>query len=268
MTATDAWGAWVPDPLALGVAGALVIVLRARRPGPSTRGRDRSLVAGAVVLVLALVSPVAGLSADLVSAHMVQHLLLVVVAGPLLAAGDPGPALLASLPAPVRRSAVGAWRALPPTARRPGAAVVGGGLASALAMWAWHVPALHVAAVEHPVVHLFEHATLLVPAVVYWGGVLHRRSRHRHLLPAIVLTSAVMVMLGGVLGALLTFVPQPLYPVYVPNGWGLSPLQDQQFAGALLWVAGGPAYTLAAAVAIVRAIDSGQDLAPVDRGRR
>lgn len=258
--------AWVADPLALAVAGTAVAVVHRRRHrgagATGTGGRDGWLLAGAAVLVLALVSPVAGLSSDLVAAHMLQHLLLVVVAAPLVAAGDVGPGLLAALPPRSRRLLVRAWRRLPAAARAPGAAVVAGGVALVVVLWAWHVPALHVAAVEHPVLHLLEHITLLAPAVTFWGGVVHRRARPRQLLPAIVLTAAALVMAGGVLGALLTFAGSELYTAYRPELWGVQPLDDQRFAGMLLWVAGGPPYALAAAVAIVRGLAVDEDLAP------
>lgn len=269
MNDVDLSGSWVLDPLALAVVGVVAAILHARHRSGGGRlaARDGWLVAGAAVLVLALVSPVAGLAGEWLAAHMIQHLLLVVVAPPLIAAGDPGPAVLTALPGRARTWVVSRWRSLPPAARRPGIAVVAGGLGSAVALWVWHLPSAHTLAVEQPFVHLLEHLTLFVPAVVFWGAVVRRRSRHRQLVLAIVLTSAGLVMAGGVLGALLTFAPEQIYPVYAAGGAAASGLTDQQLAGALLWVAGGPAYAAAAAVAIVRAVGASEDLAGVPRGR-
>jgi putative membrane protein len=256
---------WTFDPLAVGIVAAAVALVRVRRRagGGASQGRDRWLLAGSAVAVLALVSPVAVASGELASAHMVQHLLLVFVVAPLVAAGDPGPALLALLPAAQRRRVVGAWRWLPSALRGPGGAVAAGAGASAAALWLWHAPGLYQAAVAWPALHLAEHVALVVPAVVFWGAVVRRRSRHRQLLIVTVLASVALVMAGGVLGAILSFVPEHLYPVYdATSAYGLSAIEDQRLAGALLWVVGGPAYALAAVTAVIRGLDASGDLAP------
>lgn len=258
---------WVADPLALAVLGAVVVVIRGRRVGgqqaAGTARGDGWLLAGGAVATLALVSPVAGLSAELLSAHMVQHLLLLVVAAPLVAAGDPGPAALAALPPRLRRGAVVAWQAMPGSVRRPGGAVVAGGVATAAAVWVWHAPGLYGAAVDHWWLHLAEHASFLVPATVLWAGVVRRRARHRRRLLLTTLTAAGLVIQGGVLSAILTFAPEPLYAVYDATGrWGMSGLEDQQLAGMLLWAVGGPAFALAGVLALVQGLDAADDLVP------
>lgn len=257
---------WTFDPLAVGIVAAAVALVRVRRRaggGGTRRARDRWLLAGAAAAVLALVSPVAAVSVELFSAHMVQHLLLLFVVAPSVAAGDPGPALLALLPAGPRRRVVGAWRRLPPGLRGPGGAVAAGAGVSAAMLWLWHAPGLYQAAVAWPAVHVAEHVSLVVPAVVFWGAVVRRRSRHRQLLIATVLASVALVMAGGVLGAILSFVPEHLYPVYdATSRYGLSAIEDQRLAGALLWVVGGPAYALAAVTAVIRGLDASEDLTP------
>jgi putative membrane protein len=265
---------WVLDPLALAVAGAAAVVAGHRRAATGRgsiahrRLRDRWLLAGAAVAVLSLVSPVAGLAGGLASAHMVQHLLLLVVAAPLIALGDPGPALLAALPAPARRRAVAGWRRCPRGLRRPGAGVAVGAAGSAVSLWLWHVPALYAGAVTSSVVHLAEHASFLVPAVVFWGAVVRRRTRHRQVFLVTVLASAALVMQGGVLAALLVFTPHPMYPVYdATSTWGLTALEDQRLAGTFLWAVGGPVHALVAVVAVVRGLAASEDLAPSRSGR-
>lgn len=256
---------WVFDPLALAVVAATTALVHARRRRrQGTRWRhpqDGWLIAGAAVLVLALVSPVGALSVDLLSVHMIQHLLLVVVAGPLVAAGDPGPALLGALPASGRRRVATGWARAPRWMRGPGGGTVAGGLGLAVALWAWHVPALHDAAVGSWVLHVTEHATLLLAAVTFWAGVVRRRSRPRQVLLPVVFTSVLVVGAGGTVGALLTFAGTDLYTAYHPEIWGVATLDDQRTAGLLLWVIGGPAFALAAAAAVVRGIGADEDLA-------
>lgn len=253
-------GLWVADPLAVAVVAAAFGLVRARRSGGGTRTRDRWLLAGAGVVAVALVSPVAGLSGELLSAHMLQHVLLLFVAAPAIALGDPGPAVLAALPAPRRAGLVAAWRRLPTGVRRPGSAIVAGAAASATVLWLWHAPALYDAAVRVPALHVAEHATLLLPAVVFWGAVLRERTRHRQVFLVTVLASAVLVMQGGVLAAILVFASEPLFEVHdATSHWGPTALEDQRLAGTLLWVVGGPAYALAAVTAVVRGLRASED---------
>lgn len=257
---------WVLDPLALAVSAAAAALVHGRRrelreARQDGHGRDGWLLLGATVLVLALVSPVGALSGDLLSVHMVQHLLLVVVAAPLVAAGDPGPAILRTLPAGERPRMVAAWRRSPRWMRRPGGGTVVGGLGLAVALWAWHLPALHELAVQSWPVHVVEHTTLLVAAVTFWAGVVRRRARPRQVLLPVLLTSVVVVVAGGTVGALLTFAGTELYGAYRPEVWDVAALSDQRIAGLLLWVTGGPAFALAAAAAVVRGIGADEDLA-------
>lgn len=256
--------AWVADPLAVGVVGLLVLLLRARGVGRRRwRRRDRWLVAGAAVLVLAVVSPVAGLSGELFTAHMAQHLLLTVVAAPMLAAGDPGPAALAASPPRVRGRLVAAWSRLPDSLRSPGAGVVAGAVSHAVVFWVWHLPVLYSAAIDRPALHLLEHVTLVGTAVVFWGATVRRRGRHRQLLAVTVLASAALVLQSGVLAALLTFSTTHWYPVYdMTSIWGLTGLADQRLAGTVLWVSGAPAYAVAAVAAVIRGLEASGDLQP------
>lgn len=265
---TPWWQLWVADPLALAALAGAAGLVRARRRagGVADPGRDRWLLAGALIAALALVSPVAGLSGDLLAAHMVQHVLLLFVAAPVLALGDPGPAVLAALPRR-RRRVLSAWRRAPALLHRPGGGVAAAAVASAAALWLWHAPPLYDAAVRLPVLHVLEHTTLLVPAVALWGAVVRRRTRHRQLFLVTVLASALLVMQGGVLAAILVFVPEPLYAVHDTAPWGLGALEDQRLAGVLLWVVGGPAYALVAVIAMVRGLHATERWAPSVPGR-
>jgi cytochrome c oxidase assembly factor CtaG len=110
-------------------------------------------------------------------------------------------------------------------------------------LWAWHVPAFYQAALRHASIHALEHASFFVSALLLWWVLLTvGRARAEGYGVSALLTLA-MVMHTGLLGALLTFAPRPLYPAYEPaTRFGLTVLEDQQLAGLLMWVPGGLIY--------------------------
>jgi cytochrome c oxidase assembly factor CtaG len=215
---------------AVGVAYA-VGVSRMAKP----RSRDvRNFVAAYVVLAVALVMPHGSLTA-----HMVQHVLLLVVAAPLLASGAPLPTLLWALPAGVQRArALGVWRACVRSHGRRWAVWAGAALvAQGAVMLAWHTPALYGAAVRHGALHVLQHASYVATATVFWWAVgLGSARRHGAAVP--VLFAAALP--GTLLGAGLTLASTPWYAEY-PS------LDDQQLAGVVMWGFAGLAYVLAAA---------------------
>ncbi len=189
---------------------------------------------GWALLALALLSPLCRLAATLAWAHMAQIMVI------LLAC-----ALLAS-------------RAGPAGPRAPTTATV---LHGAL-LWAWHVPALYAWTLQQPVVHWLTYALLVASAWWFWYGVLHE-ARTGAALGALLATT----LHTGLLGALLTFAPDVLYPVHAAGAraWGLDPLEDQQLAGLLMWVVGAMGYLGAAALLVLRRWP--QDAAPWPRPR-
>lgn len=265
------WPSWRPDPLVLGglLAAACLYgrgaagIWRRAGFGRGLRPQQFALfAAGLAALLVALVGPLEGAATDLLAAHMVQHMLLMVVAAPLLILAAPQTALLWGLPQAWRRrlgkgmqalARHGAWRAL----RHPGVAT----LLQAGALWAWHTPALFNWASASWAAHSLQHLSFLAAACLFWSALLHPLSRGRAGyaagLPWIFLT----LMQAGLLGAILTLAPRPLYAAR-PEEWGLSALTDQQLAGSIMWVPGCAAY-LAAAIGLVAAC-----LAPPVRGAR
>jgi cytochrome c oxidase assembly factor CtaG len=213
-----------------------------------------SLYAGLAVLAVALVSPLDALSAALFSAHMVQHLLLLVVAPPLLVLGIPPVAMFWALPGPSRRS-LGRWwnhsRALRCTWRVLSHPLSAWMLATA-SLWLWHMPALFDAALRNDALHALEHLSFVSTALLVWWLVLQPRGRRRLGYAgalAVVVTAALQ---SAALGALLTFAHSAWYaPSGVEGSWGLSVLQDQQIAGLLMWVPGGAAYAAALCAVVV-----------------
>jgi putative membrane protein len=185
-----------------------------------------------LVLLVALESPLDALSADLFAAHMVQHLLLILVAGPLLVLGAPLAPLLWALPQPARRAFGRVIRRLS-FITRPGVAFV----LHSLALWTWHAPALYEAALRNRGVHIVEHLSFLLTAILFWSAI-------RHASGASLLYLLALAVESTVLGALLTFADRPWYPAHAATTtrWGATSLEDQQIAGLVMWVPGGVVY--------------------------
>lgn len=216
------WQRWTLDPWVLtALAAGLAASFRARN-GMAGRAAGAAAVA---VLLVAFVSPLCALSSALFSARIAHHLLLVAVAAPLIAV-----ALAGALP--------GGGGRLPLTLLATAHAAV---------FWLWHAPGPYVWSLSHPAAYWLMELTLLATAVAFWRAALDP-GRHAAGLLALVATMAHM----GLLAAVLTFAGSPLYAPHLTTtqAWGLTPLQDQQVAGLLMWTAGAVPY-IAAAVAML-----------------
>lgn len=208
----------------------------------------------------ALVGPLDALAATSFSMHMVQHMLIMAVAAPLLALGAPMAPLLRGSPPVVRRWLLGRAAAL----TRPFVAF----LLHGLTVWFWHAPGPYEAALASEPVHVLEHGSFLFTALLFWYSLLHagRNAAAHH--GAGAFWSLATVMHSGLLGALLTFATTPLYPSYrhaAPFGW--TALEDQQLAGLVMWVPAGLMYLTAglySMAAWLRAVEAG---AHVGHGR-
>ena len=178
--------------------------------------RAVTLAAGVVAVLAALAPPLDAAAERRLSAHMVQHLLLVLVAAPLLAASRP----------PLDRR----W---PLAQRVAGHPLVVLGL-SVGGFWMWHLPRLYEAALSNLAVHVLEHGTFLVGALLFWSVVFDPGPRRR---------LGVGWTCGLVFGAMvvniwlaagLTFSNHPLYSTYAAGG--AAALSDQQLAGVIMWL--------------------------------
>jgi putative membrane protein len=215
-----------------------------------------------VALGLALLSPLDALSGALASAHMVQHLLLLLVAAPLLALSAPSSAILRGSPLALRRAS-GHWR------RRLGlthgnlgvlrhpAAVW---LSSVGVIWFWHAAGPYDATLDNQPLHVLEHASFLVTAVLFWQVVVGVRGAARVSGGLGVLLVFAMAMQSVFLSVLLTFARTPWYSGYAQTTapWGLDPLTDQRLAGVIMWIPAGGIYlvvALALLVAWIRATE-------------
>ncbi|MDQ6798165.1 MAG: cytochrome c oxidase assembly protein [Actinomycetota bacterium] len=193
---------------------------------------------GMVALAVALLPPLAARTDHSLTAHMIQHVLLLVVAAPLLALGAPLPTLVWALPDRWRRRVSAGWRRLLRSHSAHWLVWAGGALvAESLVMAAWHLPGAYRAALHHDDLHVLEHASFVATAVVFAWAVGVGSARRHGSAVAIVFAAALP---GSALGAALTLAARPWYDEY-PS------LADQQMAGVVMWAFAGVAYVVAAA---------------------
>jgi cytochrome c oxidase assembly factor CtaG len=201
-----------------------------------SRARVAAFATGLAMLLLVRLPPLHTLAEESFAGHMAQHMVLIIVAAPLLGLGGAGLPLTLALPrsgrrlaARVRSGAVGRWLRLP--VRR---ALAVGVLHTAV-LWFWHLPGPYTAALHSPVVHAGEHLSFLVAAWLLWSAVL-APSRHRLNGGMAFLLLFGVGMTAAALGAVLTFAPSPLYPGHALAPTGGDPLTDQQLAGLVMWI--------------------------------
>jgi cytochrome c oxidase assembly factor CtaG len=219
------------------------------RRGRWHAGHLAAFLGGLVAIYLALASPIEPFADLLLQVHMVQHLLLMMVAPPLLWLGAPLFPLLRGLPRPIRVFWVAPLLSAP-TLRRffshlshPLTALV----LFVTVTWVWHAPPVYDLALRSSGWHYLEHACFLGTALLFWYAVVRpcpARPRWSAwlLLPCLFLAD----LSNTALAALLTFSDRLLYPYYaeVPRLAGFSPLDDQAAAGVLMWVPGSAAFLL------------------------
>lgn len=262
------WSTWSTDPWSLGLVGLSGLLYGIGVTRLWRRGAGAGIGPGAVAafvlawlsLVAALVSPLDPLGEALFAAHMVQHELLMLVAAPLFVAARPLAVWLWALPV--------AWRQrLARLAHRPGVAAGWRWLSRpavawsvhALVLWGWHAPSLFQAVLRSPGLHTLQHFSFFLSALVFWWAVM---DRHRGLASATaalvyVFTTAVHT---AVLGALLTFARQVVYPAYLDTApaWGLTALEDQQLGGLIMWVPCGLVYLLVSMGLVLRVLQASE----------
>ncbi len=212
---------WNLDPVLLAVLAGLAAIGAAY-----TRPERRVYLAGAIAVVfVCFVSPLCALTSALFSARSFHHLLIVCAAAPLVAM---------TLPARLT-SSLGIAAAL-----------------KAIVLGLWHVPAIYSAAWSDPAIYWLLQAALTGAAILFWQAV--RTSAVTSALAALV---SIMALMGGI-GAILTFAVTPFYAPHLTTTWPwhLSPLEDQQLAGLLMWAVSLPVYMLAAAMAGARLASS------------
>ncbi|MBW3561771.1 MAG: cytochrome c oxidase assembly protein [Actinobacteria bacterium] len=257
----DLWGAWPFEPLVvvgLAVAVWLYVVgygrIRSQPPGRRAVPRWRAWCFGGAVaaLTVALLTPLGPLGEALFGAHMGQHLLLTIVAAPLLVLGRPIVVGSLALPPRWRHRVNRVRRAFTPDDRGTTLLAFLVVLAYVGTWWMWHIPALYAEALENTLVHAAEHAMMLGSGVAFWWLVADARGRHAN--AAGVIAVFAVVIASSTLAGLLTFGTDAWFPQHGPvaEAWGLTPMEDQELAGGLMWFPGGLAYMVAGAVLFAR----------------
>jgi putative membrane protein len=250
--------AWVSAALIL----AALIYLRGwvslRRLGCDSVGgwRAASFVLGLLFIWIATASPVAVLDHEMLTAHMVQHLLLMTLAPPLILLGAP---LKPVLHGPLRRflQAIGHPLQSEPM-RQFASAVTHPALcwfAAAGTLVVWHIPSVFMLGLRSQTWHVIEQASFLATGLLFWWPVVQPR-------PSVLKWSEWSMLLYlflatlpcDILSGFLVFCDRVVYPVFLssPQSFGLSALEDQQCAGALMWTCVTVVYFVAAAIFATR----------------
>ena len=243
--------AWSFEPLviiSLTITAILFATGLYRLKGLSLRTWEALCFAGGwLALFVALVSPLHAWGSVLFSAHMTQHEVLMLVAAPLLVLGRPLIAFLWALPLNWSRRLGNVakiswinrvWRAL--------TIPLVAWLVHAIALWTWHIPALFDATLHSETIHTLQHLSFLLSALLFWWAIIHG-PRGAMGYGAAVLYLFTTSVHSGVLGALITFAGSVWYPSYLglTASWGLTPLEDQQLGGLIMWIPAGLVYIIA-----------------------
>ena len=239
-TPWEVWQGWSFAPVIV-VPLILMLGLYLRAYGRSSH-RDRGarigpacFLGGWALLAVALVSPLCRMAATLAWAHMVQHVILVALAPPLLV--------------------LGVLYARPPGRRRTAGEAVAASALYAAAIWISHTPAVYQAALDDATVHVAVACGLVGAGTFFWRVALAPVADPGAAAGGTAFMALFSALLQtGVLGALLTFSPNPWYPVFEGRveAWGLTPLEDQQLAGLIMWVPMGGIYLFAGLAAAMR----------------
>jgi putative membrane protein len=259
-SAVGFWDWSVDLPLIVVVIAALLYCVGSRRTvasgstAPVRRRRSACFLGGLLVTAVALDSPIEPLAARLFWVHMVQHVLLLTVAPPLIVLGRPWTRLWRPLPLGFRRALgrglmhgslgiavrrIGAWLGSPlPTF-----------VAFSGVLLAWHIPALFDATLRSVPLHALEHSLFFATALLFWKQVISSpplRAPLTSVQRIAYLIGALVV--SWILAIVLALAPDPLYGTYaheLGRPGGISALSDQQLAAGIMWVPGSLAFAIA-----------------------
>ena len=242
------WTAWSLDPSLVYVAlAAALYVLGSRGRGRPQPLRALAFFASLLVIVIALCSPIDEYADELFWMHMVQHVLLLTVAPPLLLLGRPWPRMWRALPLQPRTKvaralALSRWMAPVRALARPLPAWI---LFTATFV-GWHIPAAYDATLTSGVVHALEHAMFFFVGLLFWARVIDPGPlRPRLVWPARIAYTAGAMVVGWLLAITLVMVPHAIYHYYSAlqtRPGGISAMSDQQIAAGVMWVPGSLAY--------------------------
>jgi putative membrane protein len=273
----ESWSLPVPVTVALVLAASLYLRgwfhFRRSFPDVIPAWRAAAFLCGLFCVWIAVGSPLAAFDEELLSVHMVQHLLLMTVGPPLILLGAPTLPLLHGFPQMLIHGVVGPFLRTPLVQRvgRMVTAPVFCWLAAAAVLFGWHLPAAYKLALESQSWHEIEHGSFFVAGVLFWWPVIPPwpsvTPRRRW---SIVLYLFLATLPCDALSAFLAFCDRVVYTSYLdmPRRFSISPLQDQECAGALMWICVTFAYMIPAVFLTTRLLSTPpaeeQRLAPAD----
>lgn len=212
---------------------------------PADRNQVASFIGGTVLLFLSLNGPLHDLSDTfLFSAHMIQHLIITLLCPPLWLLG---------LPVWLVRPAL-KYRAVLYPARILNNPLVAFAVYNVVFI-GWHFPFLYNFALEHHNVHILQHTMFIAAATIMWYPVVRPVPELSRMLPPVRLLYLFAFSIPmSIVSALITLAPDQLYPWYAaaPRVMGLSPLDDQQAGGLIMWVPGMGLFWVAITVMFFR----------------
>ena len=218
----ELWSRWNLDPVLIAVLAGAAILYAARgmRSTKAEDARSACFAAGLAVLAIAFISPLCALSSALFAARAAHHVLIMSVAAPLVAA---------------------AWRR-----PRRGLPLLPATLLQIVVLWVWHAPPAYAFALSGPAAYWLMELSFGAAAWFFWSAALQPRANPA----AVIMAMALMMAQMGLLGAILTGAADPLYAPHLTTtlAWGLSPVEDQQAAGVIMWTLGALPYLAAALI--------------------
>jgi cytochrome c oxidase assembly factor CtaG len=258
--------AWRPEIiLTLGLAATVHLLGRRRlkRKGSADLTkpwRSISYLSGLAILWIALMSPIDVLSDQFFYMHMIQHLLLVMIAPPLLLIANPMPIMLWGLPSSLRLE-IGRLLRPGSSFRKAVRSVTTPGLVwlyFVAVLVGWHDPRLYDLTLKSALVHDLEHLTFLGTAVLFWWHVIGCAPHiHRRLSQGVRIGYALsMVPANALTGIAIAMASEPIYEHYttVPRLGEMTALQDQMLGGTIMWIPGSMMYIIAALILIAQVL--------------
>jgi cytochrome c oxidase assembly factor CtaG len=228
--------------------------------------------AGLITILVALLSPLDAFAGWLLTVHMIQHLLLMMVAPPLILYGAPYLPLLAGLPLNFVKNGVAPFLASPMLRK------VGSFVAHPVFCWsafiftslAWHVPPMYELALRSTTWHTVEHICFVTTALLFWWPIIQpwpwvARVPRWTSIPYLFVAD----FQNTALSAFLMFYERVLYPTYdsVPRITGMTALEDQAAAGAIMWVAGSIFFLIPTGLITIEVLSSRRTSVPHPRER-
>jgi cytochrome c oxidase assembly factor CtaG len=268
----------IPPGPAFGIVLSLIFYLRGwlrlqfQVPNRFPFWRLLAFTAGLAAIFIAIASPLDSFAGLLLQIHMIQHLLLMMVAPPLILAGAPYLPILSGLPRAFTRDVLGPFLVWRPV-KRLGQMLIHplfAGAAFAASNLFWHLPPLYELALRSPGWHQVEHFSFIFTGILFWWPLVQPWPS-RSVWPRWAMIPYLLVadLQNTALAAFLSFYDRVLYPAYerAPRLWGSNPLEDQALAGTIMWVPGSMLFLVPASIIAIRFLSPAVGIRPSEVGR-